>query len=250
MNNENFEITLNNHKKMYDENMEKLKKYQSDLNKAIENEEEKKIEVYSKIIAQLKEATRIQKVYIDYARPANESDLLERKEIRKNFLRIIDETIPDDVPFVFHGNNNIGSVFEIIKTGGLFPPNERGLDFISFASEIDVTWKKNISVTCEYADPASNFLPYGAIFVFLPLENEVEKVLNTGTSSEVSQGLSGVNFRQNPERLIAIITTQENKEIIQKFCLEYNLNPEKVFTHLEFIDVCQNLFYKENDKKI
>ncbi len=91
------------------------------------------------------------------------------------------------------------------------------------------------------------FLPYGAIFVFLPLDNEIERVFNTGMSSEVSQGISGVNFRQNPERLVGIITTLENKNRIQQWCSKYQIDSNKVFTHMEFINKCQNDFVENID---
>ncbi len=142
MNNPSFESVLNNYKKMYSANSEQVEKYQQALDLALINNEDKKIEVYSKLLATLREAMKMQKAYIDYARLSSEDDISERRKIRENFPKIINEIIPDNVPYVFHGNNNIGMVFEIIKSGGLFPPNERGLDFRSTASGVDVTWKK------------------------------------------------------------------------------------------------------------
>ena len=78
----------------------------------------------------------------------------------------------------------------------------------SFANQIDVTYKSNIRVSCEFADSNNENLPYGAIFAFEPLENEREEVINTGDSSEVYGGVNGVNFREEPERLVGIITTR------------------------------------------
>ena len=117
-------------------------------------------------------------------RPNSKDDLLIRQDILNNYANKVRKIIPDNIPLLFHGNKNIESVKQIIESGGLFTPDERGIDYISFATQIDVTYKNDNHVSLEFADSGVNsFMPYGAIFVFYPKEEEYEKVLNTGNSS-------------------------------------------------------------------
>ena len=170
------------------------------------------------------------------------ADVKERLDIFKEFSLKVDKVIPDDVPLVFHGNNNLGIIEEIMKTGGLFTPDERGVNFSSFAEQIDVTFKNDIRVSLEFAEPSMDYIvPYGAIFVFWPREEEQEKVLNTH-GSEVSGGVQSVDFRKNPERLFAIITTNENIEGLQKVAKENGIDENLIVTHEDFLKKCREKF--------
>lgn len=179
---------------------------------------------------------------IEFMRPSNDKDINSRLRIYKEFPKVIDETFPDGFPIVFHGTNNIGTVREILKTGGLLTPEQRNESRTSFASAIDVTYKSNILVSCEFADAGSgSFLPYGAIFAFKPKEDEIERVISTGQSSEVAQGVDGVSFRDQPQRLYGIITTPENIEKVKEWCEQYGIDSKKVFTHSKFNEKFKDL---------
>lgn len=183
---------------------------------------------------------------IEFMRENTDEDLEERELIRKEYAKEIRETIKNNTPIVFHGNNNIGVVKEILETGGLLSNEERGLDNTSFATQIDVTYKDNIKTSLEFADPASyTYMPYGAIFAFKPLDDELERVYKTGTSSEVLNGVSSVNFIKEPDRLYGIITTKENVQRIKKWCLKYGIDSNKVYTHKSFLLKCNELFKEE-----
>ena len=184
---------------------------------------------------------------LDFIRLVTEEDIIERNDIILNYADKVKNVIPDDIPYVFHGNSKIFSVIEIIKTGGLYTPKERNSSYNSFASQIDVTCKDNINASIKFADPGiKSFLPYGAIFVVLPREEEIQKVLETKENAEVNGGISRVSFIDNPDRLINIITTKENKKLLQEVLIENNLDEEKVVTHDEFIELCKEKFKKLN----
>ena len=195
----------------------------------------RKIEFYKKRVEGLSDTVRKLESQVSYMRPNTEEDLIEREFARKNFSKMVDEVIPDGEPIVFHGNNNIGTVKDIIEAGGLKTPEERGADFKSFATQIDVTAKTNTRVSCEFADAGvDSFMPYGAIFAFYPKEHEYEKVLKTGDSSEVLNGVEGVDFDE--DRFVGVITTKENVDSIKKLFEEKHLDTGKVFTHNQFIE--------------
>lgn len=240
-NNENFENIKDNLFKHYQSQLEKLKEVKEQLIESQQNNDTRKIDFYSKRIDSVLGNIDNIKSKLACMRLNTVEDLRERQEIMVHFPKLINEVIPDDVPLVFHGNNNIEMAKQIITSGGLYTPEERGKNFQSFATQIDVTYKSNIKVSCEFADSNINsFMPYGAIFVFYPKEHEYEKVLKTGESSEVFGGVESVNFDE--ERFVGIITTNENLEDIKKCFHDNSLDSSKVFTHQQFIEFCKSKF--------
>ena len=201
-------------------------------------------DIFKKILT---DKIKYYKGMLDFIRPVTEEDIIERNDIILNYADKVKNVIPDDIPYAFHGNSKIFSVIEIIKTGGVYTPKERNSPYNSFAAQIDVTCKDNINASIKFADPGiKSFLPYGAIFVVLPREEEFQKVLETKDNKEVKGGIARVSFIDNPDRLINIITTKENKKLLQKVLIENGLSEEKVVTHDEFIELCREKFKKLN----
>jgi hypothetical protein len=242
-NNENFEKVKSNTEKLYQQQLEKLKETKELFLQANDNNDSRKVAFYTNRINAILKVINNYKTMLSCMRPQSEEDLLERQKIRDNFGKIVNEVIPDSEPVVFHGNDNIEKVKQIIESGGLFTPEERGVDFKSFATLIDVTYKSNIRVSLEFADRSiHSFMPYGALFVFLPKESEYENVLNTGGSSEVFGGVDGINFKTESDRFIGIITTNENLEILKKCCEENGIDSNKIFNHEQFIKYCKSKY--------
>ena len=248
-NNENFEKIKNNLLNNYQLQLKKLKELKEQLLNSKQNNDTRKIDFYTKRINSVFGNINNMKSLLACMRLNTEKDLQERYKIRTTFSKQVNESIPDDVPIVFHGNNNIEIVKQIITSRGLYTPEERGADFKSFATQIDVTAKSNIGVSLEFADSSINtFLPYGAIFAFYPKEHEFANVLKTGDSTEVFGGVESVNFSE--ERFVGIISTEENIEDL-KSCMENNnLDSNKIFTHQQFIDFCKERFITETKKTI
>ena len=207
--NDKFDKVLENRKIQAEKIREKLKQLKLKLENSPKNS--RAYEVYSQQIRDTERNLRQISDTIEFMRPIDSSDEQSRIKIFNEFPKIINNLFPDRFPIVFHGTNNIGTVRQILKTGGLLTPEQRNESMTSFASAIDVTYKSNIRVSCEFADAGYNsFMPYGAIFAFKPQEDEIERVISTGNSSEVAQGVNGVNFIKEPKRLYGIITTPEN----------------------------------------
>ena len=197
----------------------------------------RKQELYSEMIKNSQAKLIPLRAYCEFMRiPPDETDMQARADILHSFPKQVKECFKGDFPIVFHGTNNIGTVREILKTGGLLTPEQRGVEMKSFASQIDVTYKDDIHVSCEFAEPGrASFMPYGAIFAFKPQDDEVENVVSTGNSSEVAGGVNGVSFREEPDRLYGIITTPENLERVKGWCNEHGIVDDKVFSHESFI---------------
>lgn len=244
-NNEIFETIKNNLTTNYNNQLRKLKELKEQLLIAEQNQDNKKVAICTRRINSILESINNIKSILSCIRPNKESDLRERNEIINNFSTLVNESIPDDIPLVFHGNRNIEIVKQIIASGGLYTPEERNVGYKSFATQIDVTAKSNIKVSLEFADSSVNsFMPYGAIFVFYPKEHEYEKVLSTGDNSEVFGGVESINF--NEERFVGIITTDENIETLKECMKENNFDPNKVFNHKQFIELCKEKFSTKN----
>ena len=229
-----------------------------EINERFKTEKDNYLDLYNGCVKRLENSSdtfkkiltdkiKYYKGMLDFIRPVTEEDIIERNDIFLNYADKVKNVIPDDIPYAFHGNSKIFSVIEIIKTGGLYTPKERNSSYNSFAAQIDVTCKDNINASIKFADPGiKSFLPYGAIFVVLPREEEFQKVLETKENKEVKNGIARVSFIDNPDRLINIITTKENKKLLQKVLIENGLSEEKVVTHDEFIELCREKFKKLN----
>ena len=242
----NQTIMLENKKMYVRKNLESQKnsltKYKTMYDEAIKNNETRKAEVYGSRVEKIERRINELENQLAYMREDIPEDLEERKKIRQLFSKQVAEIIPDGIPMVFHGNNDIATIYEILKSGGLKTPEERGVDFKSFATQIDVANKHDIHVPVEFADPGiDSARPYGAIFAFYPKKDEIYKGLEN-FGSEVPGGVQSIDFKEDDDRFVGIITTEENKERIQKWLQEFGMDYKKIFTHLEFIEMCKDKF--------
>lgn len=242
----NQTIMLENKKMYVRKNLESQKnsltKYKTMYDEAIKSNETRKAEVYASRVEKIKRRINELENQLSYMREDIPEDLEERKKIRQSFSNQVAEIIPDGIPMVFHGNNDIATIYEILKSGGLKTPEERGVDFKSFATQIDVANKHDIHVPVEFADPGiDSARPYGAIFAFYPKKDEIYKGLEN-FGSEVPGGVQSIDFKEDYDRFVGIITTEENKERIQKWLQEFGMDYKKIFTHLEFIEMCKDRF--------
>lgn len=238
--NESFEAVKGNFQKNYDAKVEQLKGLKEQLTNTEEGNDRMAAFLANRVNSL---AGTIDSIgdNLKRMRPNNEEDLRRRSEIRVNFSKAVNEAIPDGEPVVFHGVDNIEVVKKIIESGGLKTPEERGADFKSFATQIDVTAKKNIQTTCNFADAGVNsFLPYGGIFVFYPKEHEKENVLSTGDGTEVFGGVEGVNLKE--DRFMGLITTDENIDEVKALFRANGLEEGKVFTHDQFLEYCKKKY--------
>lgn len=231
-------------------NLESIRELRRKLQVAIDSDDKKLISLYSRRLNNKIDNNIHFKSQADFVRPIIKEDYECRYDLLTGDYRFtINDIIPDDVPLVFHGSRHLGVVLEILKSGGLFTPEQRNIDYISFATQIDVTYKSNIRTSLEFAEPGlASCLPYGAIFVFYPEEDEYNMVLKTGESSEVFGGVNGVNFLEHPERLFAVITTDENINRLKRCALEVGHDADKIVNHDDFIKLCRNKFNIKNKR--
>lgn len=199
--------------------------------------DEWRAERYAQQIRDRQRVLRMQEALVEFARVPTVEDVEYRAQVKQEFAQLVREAVPDELPLVFHGTNNLGNVRQIIRTHGLLTPEQRGESMTSFANLVDVTAKNNIQTSCDFAESGSYWMPYGAIFAFMPKPEELGIVRETeaNRNSEVSGGVDGVDFKVQPERLYGIITTPENISRIREWCEEEGLDANKVVTHGDFL---------------
>lgn len=149
--NESFEMVRGNFQKNYNAKVESLQKLKEQLATTDENDSRMVNYLTRRIDSEMSTVRYLGSV-LKRMRPNDEEDLKKRSEILGKFSKAVDEVIPDGEPIVFHGVNNIETIKTIIESGGLKTPEERGAGYKSFASQIDVTAKKNIRTSCNFAD--------------------------------------------------------------------------------------------------
>ena len=177
---------------------------------------------------------------INYMRENEAKDEENRLLIKNTYSKTIKESIPDYSPIVFYGIDNIGFVKTIIEHGFLIPAMSND------ENKVFVTNKDNIRATLGSAEPSSqSYMPYGAIFAFKPLSEELKDIYQTTTSEFQVQN---VNIKEEVDRLYGIITTDENIPRVQNWCLENGIPMEKVFTHDEFIKNIDKILGKKRTR--
>ena len=121
---EKFTIAVENRKKQYQKISDRIETLKSKLTQYTEGS--RGYEVYSQQIRDTERNLRNIASQIEYMRPNDEQDEQLRLEILKKYPKVIKEIFPDGYPIVFHGTNNIGTVHQILKSGGLLTPEQRG----------------------------------------------------------------------------------------------------------------------------
>ena len=107
INNEKYEAIKNNINNHYNNQLNQLKVIKEQLVESQNNNDIKKIDFYTKRINTIMETLTRLKNVLKCMRLNNEKDLIDRQNIISEYANKVKESIPDNIPIVFHGNNNI-----------------------------------------------------------------------------------------------------------------------------------------------
>lgn len=147
----------------------------------------------------------------EFMRVGSDETENEKISVYRNFSKELKEKLSKESTLCFHGCSHIYSVKAILEQGQI----SSSVDRLGFSTSYDVdeqvsvTTRNSIDVTMEsYVGLTSNpSFPAGALFVIKPKnEQEIESSKNLL--------IENVDFKTNPERLVAVVTTSENKERI------------------------------------
>lgn len=174
--------------------------------------------------------------HFKFLRPKNDEDIEYRKKIiNGNFCNKIKELIPDNSLLRFHGTP-IHRAEAIIKSGEISSSKDR-LGFETSTNnqmnQISVTTKENIGITISYLELNLMDFPAGCIFVVLPKDDEDAK------NAELQNSMENVNFKNEPNRLYGIITSQENIKRVIQWSQESGINTNKIYDFNKFISILE-----------
>ena len=163
-------------------------------------------------------------------------DIEYRQDIMGQFVREVEENIPQELHLCFHGCP-IYTAKEIIRDKMISSSVDRIGTETSYdlSDQVSVTTKDTIITTLDgYCDVhALNYtIPCGVVFVINPKnEKEIE--------SSKSMLITTVDFRDE-NRLEAILSTPENMDRLREWCREANLDSNYVITFDEFVKKYKN----------
>lgn len=174
---------------------------------------------------------------VEFYRPNNKNDQLERNEIYGGFSNNVLNLLGQDSDLRFHGTP-IYFAKDIIKTKSISGSADRYDGYIRSTdskgtfSASDVT---SLSRTITFfTDLGSDrrCLPCGVLFVLNEKENDKEL--------REAALMNNIDFNLNPEQLVSIISTEENIGLLTKWCIESNIDPSCIHTFSSYIEYLQN----------
>ena len=173
----------------------------------------------------------------DYLRPNTNEDILERQGIFENFGEELKNILGEDSKIRFHGTP-IYFAKSIIETGTISSTADRFEGYIrstDLRGTFSASTINTLPTTIDYfMDIGSDrrSLPCGALFVLQ--EREYDEQLREQSC------MYNTNFKTDPDQLVAIVSTTENKSALIKWCNDYGLDSNKVYTFGEFLEYAKN----------
>lgn len=217
---------------------DRLKKEISETEQGLQNaiKDGKKfyIDEWMKILKQAKYELMSYEERVSFLREPTKDDILYRERQRQEFSKKAGKILSSDLMLCFHGTS-ISGAKHIIQSGEIsssvdrlgrqtsFDP--RGLFSVTNKDTVDTSVGIYMHLNDSYCYPA------GCLFVVLP-ENkeEYQKLSSTGWM------IKNVNFKENPDRLNAIITTPENIQKVTQWAQEAGVDTKKIVDFDGFID--------------
>lgn len=196
------------------------------------DKKELRLEIAQKTIQTRKYALEQINNQLEFLRPSSQEDMNYRLKQYSEFSKQVKSEVPDDLYLCFHGCP-IYAAKHIIEDGEISSSVDRIGSETSYdvSDQVSVTTKNTIETTVQgYTGLTGNYnLPAGCIFVILPKDESEIK------SSETSMLIGNVSFKENPERLYAIITTPENIERVTEWVENANMDVSKIHDFEGFI---------------
>lgn len=184
---------------------------------------------------------------LEFMRPNNIEDIKYREQIIDKFSGEISKILLGDTSIRFHGTP-IYFTREILKSGGIFSSSSRfdGYDSSTdLEDEISVTTAETINRTLSFFTDFYAFsrcLPAGCLFVLRD---------NGAVDSELVKyaSMKSFKFREQPERILGICTTEENILRVKGWLKQYGYDENIVYTYEQFLNVAKTL-KKENKDRV
>ena len=228
----------NHEKRRIPVNIAKYKKEvdvaEKELQTAIAAGDKRLIYGYSDILKQNKRDLSYYEEMSSFLREPNEDDIRYREHQEDNFPKKIKQMLSDDMAFCFHGTGIVGAK-NILLSGEISSGADRTGHATSFdpPGRISVTNKDTVdtSVGIYMGMNGSGYCyPAGCLFVLLP-QSKAEYDALSGSGWMIKN----VNFKENSDRLVAVVTTPENIERVQGWAKKGGVDVSKVMDFDAFV---------------
>lgn len=167
-----------------------------------------------------------------FIRPNSSDDIEYRNRQLNSFTDKLKEILPGDLDIRFHGTP-VYFAEEILKSGTISSSADRFDGYVKSTDdrgEISVSDINSLSRTVNYFLDVTAYhrcLPCGCLFV-----------LNADGQSQEQKGrsvMNSIDFKQEPERLYAIVTTPENIEKVKGWLFDSHMSMDLAYTFDGFI---------------
>ncbi|MCA9323658.1 hypothetical protein KC992_00995 [Candidatus Saccharibacteria bacterium] len=178
--------------------------------------------VYLENVASLERGLRLNQGRLEFLRPANDTDVAYRTQVYSELPRRIRDLFPAGSPVRFHGSP-IDRSRDILLSHGISSSVDREGISTSFdgGGGFSVTIPEMTETTIhDFTDMLRDncTVPAGCIFVLLP-ESDAD------AEAGRRQIMGNVDFGEEPDRLVGIMTSPENIERVQGWCVESGVDP-------------------------
>ena len=215
--------------------------YQSQCDQWSANEIRKNIKQTEDTLQRLKDLSQ-------YVREPTLEDYAYRHDQYANFAKTIQQFVSEDELLCFHGTN-IAASKHIFESGTISSGASRLGYHTSFDAKgaISVT---NINMVDTSVQSYMNliddmYLPAGCLFVIKAKNTEEYE------SCICRMSIKDVDFKNNPDRLVAVITTPENIGLVNTWAQKGGVDTSKVMTFESFIKNSQQSHHEKiSDMKI
>lgn len=241
---EYFQTSCSNFEKEKKQGLLRIAQFSKDISvaekeyhAALESGDKDIIKVHKKILYEDKYRLKNHKENFQLLRAPSREDIAYRIRQLEEFSKKIVDSVPENKMLCFHGTSIMGAK-NIISTGGISSGADRFGHATSYETpgRICVTNKDTIQTSVShYMRLVENFCyPAGCLCAVTTKDKEEYAKL----PSEWTIG--NVDFRKNPERLVAIISTPENMERLAKWANEGGIDSSKVMDFDKFIRIQKN----------
>lgn len=214
-----------------------LKKNNTEYQKAIAENDKATTAAYRDILSTSMYEIQTLKEKQAFLREPTVNDYLYRMQQKLTFASKVARYARHKEMLCFHGTDILGAK-RIIESGKISSGADRPGYSTSFDphGKISVTDKDTVGTSVEqYMNLTGSFsYPAGCLFVVKAKDKtEYDKLPSTGWM------IDNVDFKDNPNRLAAIVTTPENIETVKKWAQKNHIDAGKVMNFEKFIEKCQ-----------
>lgn len=166
-------------------------------------------------------------------RPSSPEDAAYRMRVLQDLPGKITAALPADSPIRFHATSLLATE-NVIQMGELSSSVDRTGQATSYdtSDQVSVTIPKDVAISVSGylgLTERNMCLPAGCIFMLLPRDA-------TEAAAGAQMLMGNVYFRDHPEQLVGILTSDENIPTVRAWCVKAGLDPKRVqefFTGVE-----------------